>query len=199
MTVCPGSPPFAEFLQYDNKHENEPSVVRHYNQEITMQTLYEAAQTISQEIERTREHLAKLEQALQGLRPLIVVEDSVTHLPYDEAPQIETIEDIAVIIAPSTAAPASRAKGKRKAKKKTTARKLAIPKTGASLWTTCLGRRKLTLNDLTAAALHTLGLGDDAKAAIRNRAGAWLHAALAKNQVVATQNRAGLNVYQLVR
>ena len=43
-----------------------------------MQTLFEAASHIAQEIERTRQHLINLEQALEGLKPLITVDAATT-------------------------------------------------------------------------------------------------------------------------
>ena len=49
-----------------------PSVVRQIDERVNpMQPIFEAANHIAQEIERTRQHLANLEQALEGLRPLI--------------------------------------------------------------------------------------------------------------------------------
>ena len=45
-----------------------------------MQTLVEAASHIAQEIERTRQHLTNLEQALEGLKPLITFDAATTAL-----------------------------------------------------------------------------------------------------------------------
>jgi hypothetical protein len=74
----------------------------------------------------------------------------------------------------------------------------AIPKTGSELWLKCLARKKLSLNDLTGVALQKLALGDESRVTIRNRAGAWLNSAVKSNQVSVTQNKAGLNVYQVI-
>jgi hypothetical protein len=74
-----------------------------------------------------------------------------------------------------------------------------IPATGVELWLKALGRKKLTLDQMTEAALKSLQLGSEAKTTIRNRAGAWLHVAVKKGQVSADVNSAGLKVYQVAK
>ena len=44
-----------------------------------MQSLLEAANRIANEIERTRKHLQNLELALQGPKPLTMIDASITH------------------------------------------------------------------------------------------------------------------------
>jgi hypothetical protein len=194
-----------------------------------MQSVLEAAAHIALEIEKTRQRLTDLEQALQGLRPLITLEAPSDALSYSEPIPMGTVEDVSMVV------PSSKKKGSVKAKTKPKAKvkaKLqakagpdaisdavaevppetgvantsepavipsAIPATGVELWLKALGRKKLTLDQLTQAALQSLRLGNEAKATIRNRAGAWLHVAVKKSQVSADVNSAGLKVYQVVK
>ena len=62
-----------------------------------MQTLFEAANHIAQEIERTRQHLINLEQALEGLKPLITVDAATTTVTYTLASQAQPVEDLSVV------------------------------------------------------------------------------------------------------
>ncbi len=66
-----------------------------------MQTLFDAASHIAQDIERTRQHLANLEQALAGLKPLITRDANAMALPYEAVKADPVIEDIAVVEAPA--------------------------------------------------------------------------------------------------
>ena len=100
-----------------------------------MQTLLEAASHIAQEIERTRQRLANLEQALEGLRPLISFESSATVLPFVKSSPIQTVEDVFVVmpverdvaaVQPNTTAKAKSSKVRAKKKVKSVA---ASPKT----------------------------------------------------------------------
>lgn len=96
-----------------------------------MQTLIEAASQISQEIERTRQRLANLEQALEGLRPLISFESSATVLPFVKSSPIQTVEDVFVVmqVEPDVAAaqPKTTAKAKSpKAKPKKNVKSVAV-------------------------------------------------------------------------
>ncbi len=61
-----------------------------------MQTLVEAAGQIAQEIERTRLRLSNLEQALDGLKPLISVETATTTLTFAMSAPMQPIEDLSV-------------------------------------------------------------------------------------------------------
>lgn len=163
-----------------------------------MQTVLDAASHIAQEIERTRKHLENLEQALAGLRPLITVEVASSVLTYTAPNDVQTVVDVSVN------KPARRKKAVAKSQaaakaSKVSASEAVIPKTGSELWLKCLGRKKLSLNDLTGVALQELALGDESHGTIRNRAGAWLNGAVKSNQVSVAQNKAGLNVYQVVK
>lgn len=96
-----------------------------------MQTLIEAASQISQEIERTRQRLANLEQALEGLRPLISFESSASVLPFVKSSPIQTVEDVFVVmqVEPEVAAaqPKTTAKAKSpKAKPKKNVKSVAV-------------------------------------------------------------------------
>lgn len=164
-----------------------------------MKTVFlEAASHIAQEIERTRKHLENLEQALAGLRPLISVEVAPNVLTYSVSDDVQTVVDVS--INKLARKKKTRAKSKLIPKpSKVSASELVIPKTGSELWLKCLGRKKLSVNDLTGVALQKLALGDEARVTIRNRAGAWLNSAVKSNQVSVTQNKAGLNVYQVVK
>jgi hypothetical protein len=62
-----------------------------------MQTLVEAASHIAQEIERTRQHLTNLEQALEGLRPLITIDAATTTLPFTATPLVQAVEDASIV------------------------------------------------------------------------------------------------------
>ena len=95
-----------------------------------MQTLLEAASHIVQEIERTRQRLANLEQALEGLKPLISFDTSATVLPFVKSSPIQTVEDVFIVVPvePDVAAvqPKTTAKGKSsKAKPKKSIKSLA--------------------------------------------------------------------------
>jgi hypothetical protein len=85
-----------------------------------MQTLYEAASHIAQEIERTRQHLAHLEQALEGLRPLITIDAATNALPYTKSQAVQTVSDVAILVDEDdgivASKPARKAKVARKAR-----------------------------------------------------------------------------------
>jgi hypothetical protein len=68
-----------------------------------MQTLLEAASHIAQEIERTRQHLTNLEQALQGLRPLITIDAATTALSFTATPPVQAVEDASIVNADMSA------------------------------------------------------------------------------------------------
>lgn len=63
-----------------------------------MQTLLEAASHIAQEIERTRQRLANLEQALEGLKPLISFESFATVLPFVKSSPNQAVEDVFIVM-----------------------------------------------------------------------------------------------------
>jgi hypothetical protein len=79
-----------------------------------MQTLLDAASHIVQEIERTRQHLINLEQALSGLQPLITIEATTTTLSYTATSFNQSVEDASIVTAE---APKKKAPQPKKAKK----------------------------------------------------------------------------------
>lgn len=147
-----------------------------------MQTLYEAASHIAQEIERTRQHLVNLEQALAGLRPLITIDAATNALPYAAAPSMQNVSDVSEVrdAVPATRtrrqAKPAKAKGKSQARAKA-APLSTIPKTGSEVWLGALGRSKIGLDALVDKVIATLALDSSARPVIRNRAGAWLYSA----------------------
>lgn len=184
-----------------------------------MQTLFEAANHIAQEIERTRQHLINLEQALEGLKPLITVDAATTTtVMYTLSSQAQPVEDLTVV---NVAAPAKkRAKAKlavaataetakpvkTKATKATKAKAVApeevvtsvkLPATGAELWLKCMGRKKVTIAQLVDAALKKLKLDDSARDVIATRAKAWAYIATKKGALVVVGDRNGSKLYQL--
>ncbi len=88
-----------------------------------MQTLFDAASQIAQEIERTRLHLANLEQALAGLKPLITLDANAMALPYEATKADPVIEDIAIV---QDAVKAQPAPGKAPKKAKPVAKSVAV-------------------------------------------------------------------------
>lgn len=174
-----------------------------------MQTLFEAANQIAQEIERTRQHLANLEQALAGLKPLIGIEPATTALVYAAPPVAQTVEDVSVVqarvINAETVKPKlNHAKEKASAKAKLpkpVQRKSAktLPATGAEFWLSCFGRKNLGLEELLDAASQKLELDDAGRAAMKNRANAWIYSAVRKGSLKLAGSRDGRKLYQRVR
>ena len=81
-----------------------------------MQTLLDAASHIAQEIERTRQHLINLEQALSGLQPLITIEATTTTLSYSATSFNQSVEDASIVTAEVPMKKASQPKSLKKAK-----------------------------------------------------------------------------------
>lgn len=170
-----------------------------------MQTLFEAANHIAQEIERTRQHLTNLEQALEGLKPLITVDAATTTLTYSMPAQAQPVEDLSVVNAETTATKKTRAKStvKTKAVKakvavpESVAEPVKLPSTGAELWLKCLGRKKATVNQVVDAALKKLKLDDSAKTVMATRAKAWAYSAVKKGELIEAGMRDGSKLYQL--
>jgi hypothetical protein len=195
-----------------------------------MQTLVEAASHIAQEIERTRQHLTNLEQALQGLRPLITIDAATTALPFTATPVVQAVEDASIVTADvsagkvvkspriakvksaksktptpkpvkskSEAQPVSKAVAPKKSSAK--AKDLPIkspnvPSTGAELWLSCFGRKKLSTAELIDVALNKLDLDASARVVIANRARAWLNASVKSGAVIAAGTRDGTNLFK---
>lgn len=184
-----------------------------------MQTLFEAANHIAQEIERTRQHLINLEQALEGLKPLMTVDAATTTVTYTLSSQAQPVEDLSVVNAtvktkrktkskfkpkPSDEAkPEGASAAKAKATKaKAVAAEVAeepvkLPATGAELWLKCLGRKKVTVAQLADTALKKLKLDDSAREVITTRAKAWTYIAVKKGALVVAGTRDGSKLYQL--
>lgn len=185
-----------------------------------MQTLLEAANHIAQEIERTRLHLTNLEQALEGLKPLITVDAGTTISTFALSSQVQPIEDLSIVNAEVTAkkkttnkstvkpkgdkskADQPTAKTPKEAKAKPVvaapvAEVVKLPATGADLWLKCLGRKKATVAQIADAALKKLKLDDSARAVITSRAKAWTYMAAKKGDLIEVGMRDGSKLYQL--
>lgn len=176
-----------------------------------MQTLFEAANQIAQEIERTRQHLANLEQALAGLKPLIGLDSAASSpaLPYGAPLVAQTVEDVSIVqahvINAETVKPKQRkALGKAHADMKLpkpVARKgtQVLPATGTAFWLSCFGRKNLGLEELLDAASQKLDLDDSGRAAIKNRANTWIYGAVRKGTLQSVSSKDGRKLYQRVR
>lgn len=192
-----------------------------------MQTLFEAANHIAQEIERTRQHLINLEQALEGLKPLITVDAATTTVTYTLASQAQPVEDLSVVNATVKTKRKTKSKPTEEVKpEETKAAKTKVPKakankarankaraveamvdavsvpvklpaTGAELWLKCLGRKKVTVAQLADAALKKLKLDDSAREVITTRAKAWTYITTKKGALVVAGTRDGSKLYQL--
>jgi hypothetical protein len=182
-----------------------------------MQTLFEAASHIAQEIERTRQHLTNLEQALEGLKPLITVDAATTTLTFSISSQAQPIEDLSVVNAQEPAKKKAKSKlavkakaekpkaaGKAKVTKEPVVQEpvpavepIKLPATGAEFWLKCLGRKKSTVAQLADAALKKLKLDDSAKNVLATRAKAWAYMAVKKSDLIEAGMRDGSKLYQL--
>jgi len=180
-----------------------------------MQTLVEAAAHIAQEIDRTRQHLKNLEQALDGLKPLITVDAATTTLTYAMPTQAQPVEDLSVVNAEVPAKKKAKSKvhvepitEKIKTAKTKAARAKAemsaavmaptkLPATGAQLWLKCMGRKKVTVAQITDAALKALNLDDAAREVIATRAKAWTYTAAKKGTLIEAGLRDGSKLYKV--
>ena len=158
-----------------------------------MQPLLEAANLITQEIERTKQHLINLEQALAGLRPLITIDAATMSLPYTNQDSQQTVEDVSVV-------QEKPAKVKRSAKLKPVSVAAAdeIPATHAKFWLSLMGRKKMSLQDMVYTAITKLEIEEWARPKIKMRAQAWLYSAVSKNLVTASVGKDGAKMYQRV-
>ena len=160
-----------------------------------MQPLFEAANLITQEIERTKQHLVNLEQALAGLRPLITIDAATMSLPYTNQDSQQTVEDVSVV-------PEKPAKPKRSVKRdaKSESAQIAaadeIPATNAKFWQSLMGRKKMSLQDIVYTAIAKLEIEEWARPKIKMRAQAWLYAAVKNNLVLASAGKDGAKLYQ---
>ena len=162
-----------------------------------MQPLFEAANLITQEIERTKQHLVNLEQALAGLRPLITIDAATMSLPYSNQDSEQTVEDVSIVQEQPT-------KVKRSVKKTpssvavTVAVADEIPATNAKFWLSLMGRKKMSLQDMVYTAITKLEIEEWARPKIKMRAQAWLYSAISKNIVAASVGKDGAKMYQRV-
>jgi hypothetical protein len=178
-----------------------------------MQTLVEAASHIAQEIERTRQHLTNLEQALQGLRPLITIDAATTALPFTATPAVQTVEDASIVntkgsvekvVKPKSIAkvksvikrPMQKIKSAKVKTKSLPTESVKLPSTGAELWLNCLGRKKLSTAELIEEAMKKLDLDASARVVIANRARAWLNASAKSGAVIVAGTRDGTNLFK---
>ncbi|MDO8264530.1 MAG: hypothetical protein Q7T21_15095 [Gallionella sp.] len=163
-----------------------------------MQPLVEAAHLIAQEIERTRQHLANLEQALEGLKPLITIDAATAALPYATTSRSQPIEDISVVNADASTTRIVKRKPVAKTRAARRAKAAQVPSTGAELWLSCMGRRRRSLGELVEEALIRLELDEKSRDVITNRAGAWLYAAVKKGVLIPAGERDGHKLYKRV-
>lgn len=168
-----------------------------------MQPLYEAASHIAQEIERTRQHLAQLELALEGLRPLITIDAATNALPYTKSQAVQTVSDVSVLLDEdadlTNAKPTRKTRSKKKSQASRKSKPVVVPKTGAEIWLRALGRGKVSLDGVITNVMAALSLDANARPVIRNRAGAWLYSAAKNGLVKATTGKDGSKLYQVVR
>ena len=185
-----------------------------------MQTLFEAASHIAQEIERTRQHLINLEQALEGLKPLITVDAATTTLTFSMSSQAQPIEDLSVVNAEESPKKkvksklALKAKAEKPTEEKPKAEKpkatkekvvepvpvvepVKLPATGAEFWLKCLGRKKATVAQLADSALKKLQLDESTKNVMAARAKAWAYSSVKKGDLIEAGMRDGSKLYQL--
>jgi len=185
-----------------------------------MQTIMDAASHIAEEIERTRLHLANLEQALAGLKPLMTIDVSTTTLFYSQVDEAQPVEDAFIVQEAKTQSKAAKPRKAQPVQAETvtatatapssakTTQKMpkaalpeampaSFPPTGAEFWMKAVGRKAFSSGALTDAALKKLSLDASAKAVMANRARAWITASLKKGALVAAGMRNGIHFYKL--
>lgn len=170
-----------------------------------MRALVETANQIAQEIERTRQHLTNLEQALEGLKPLITIDEMTSTVPYGAMSQPESVEDLSIVNADVPTRKKSKSKPSEKVKKVKpapavidieVAATVKLPATGAEVWLKCIGRKKLSLGQIVDTALKQLELDDSARGIITNRVTAWANAAVKKGVLIPAGTRDGYKLFQ---
>lgn len=117
-----------------------------------MQPLFEAANLIAQEIERTRQHLENLEQALEGLKPLITIDAATTALPCTATTGSQPIEDVSVVNSDASTPKIVKRKPATKVTPQKRAKPTQVPSTGSELWLICISRKKRSLVELVKEA-----------------------------------------------
>jgi len=173
-----------------------------------MQTLFEAANQISQEIERTRAHLSNLENALAGLKPLMGIDVTSPTLGYAAAHPVEDVSFVQARVINAETVKPKRSERLEKATAKASGKAQRVsmvsnpprlPATDAAFWLACFGRKTLGLSNLVDIALNKLELNESARDVIRTRASAWLYGAIRKGGVKAVATHDGKKLYQRVR
>lgn len=164
-----------------------------------MKSIFDAANALTQEIERTRQHLAHLENALAGLKPLMGIDASATMLSLGGKQIAQSVDDasplVARVINAETVKVKTSVKKARSQKDKEIIEPAKVPATGADLWLSCIGRKKFSVVELVDLAIKKLELDDTARVVVTNRAGAWLHAAVKKGILTNAGTRDGSRLY----
>jgi hypothetical protein len=164
-----------------------------------MKSIFDAANALTQEIERTRQHLAHLENALTGLKPLMGIDASATMLSLGGKQIAQSVDDasplVARVINAETVKVKTSVKKARSQKEKEIIEPAKVPATGADLWLSCIGRKKFSVVELVDLAIKKLELDDTARVVVTNRAGAWLHAAVKKGILTNAGTRDGSRLY----
>jgi hypothetical protein len=164
-----------------------------------MKSIFDAANALTQEIERTRQHLAHLENALAGLKPLMGIDASATMLSLGGKQLAQSVDDasplVARVINAETVKVKTSVKKARSRKENEIVEPAKVPATGADLWLSCIGRKKFSVVELVDLAIQKLELDDTARVVVTNRAGAWLHAAVKKGIVTNAGMRDGSRLY----
>ena len=164
-----------------------------------MKSIFDAANALTQEIERTRQHLAHLENALTGLKPLMGIDASATMFSLGSTQIAQSVDDasplVARVINAETVKVKTSVKKVRAQRKKEIIEPAKVPATGADLWLSCIGRKKFSVLELVDLAIKKLELDDTARVVVTNRAGAWLHAAVKKGILTNAGTRDGSRLY----
>lgn len=161
-----------------------------------MKSIFDAANALTQEIERTRQHLDQLENALAGLKPLMGIDASATMLSFGGSQSVDDASPlVARVINAETIKVKTSVKKARSQKEKETIEPAKVPPTGADLWLSCIGRKKFSVLELVDLAIKKLELDDTARVVVTNRAGAWLHAAVKKGILTNAGTRDGSRLY----
>lgn len=156
-----------------------------------MQPLFEAANLLSQEIERTKQHLSNLEQALAGLRPLITIDPATMALPYTNQDSGQTVEDVSVVVK-------SRAKSKRVSTVKSSSPgpTQKLPATNTKFWLSLMGRKKTSLQDLVYVAINKLEVEEWARPKLKMREQTWLYSSVKSGLLSTSADKDGGKLFQ---
>lgn len=99
-----------------------------------------------------------------------------------------------------------RAKSKASAKRvqvkalvKNAAQAAKLPATGTEFWLACMGKRKLTVNEIVDKALAKLSLPAEARPTLYNRLNAWLYPKVKTGELFSPGDKDGIKQYQVVQ